>query len=119
MDQMRKDRLIEAGVDVNQALERFLGSEAMLERFLGKFLSDTNYPKLCQAVEAQDWEGALTAAHTLKGMCGNLSMNRLFSLFTRQVSALRGGDLAGAKALMEEIVPAYDAAAAAIQGDAL
>ena len=114
MDIARRERLIAAGVDVDEALERFLGSEAMLERFLAKFPADPNYPRLKQAVAVEDWPAALTASHTLKGMCGNLSLNRLFPLFTRQVAALRGEDWPLAVQLMEEIGPAYEAAVAAI-----
>ena len=38
----------------------------------------------------------------------------LYDLFTRQVAALRQGGLAEARALMEEIAPAYAAVTAAI-----
>lgn len=58
-----------------------MGNEALLERFLKKFPQDENYQKLCAAMEASDWEAALTAAHTLKGICGNLSIAPLFDLW--------------------------------------
>ena len=83
------------------------GSEALLERLLKKFLEDENYQKLCTALECADQEAAVAAAHTLKGVCGNLSLTVLYPLFTRQVEALRQGDWPAARALMEEIQPAY------------
>lgn len=92
MNPIRRERLAAAGVDVEDALARFLGSEAVLERFWGKFLEDQNYARLEEAVRDQDWTAALAASHTLKGMCGNLSLRRLFLLFTRQVAAFRSGD---------------------------
>ena len=113
----RKRELETAGVDVDQALERMMGSDGLLERLLAKFLEDQNYSGLRAALEVGDTDRAAAAAHTLKGMCGNLSMTGLFQLFTRQVAALREGDLAGARDLMERIVPAYEAAEAAIRGD--
>ena len=67
------------------------------------------------AVAAGDWDKALTASHTLKGMCGNLSMTVLYDLFTRQVALLRASDTAGAAALMPEIEAACRKAAAAIR----
>ena len=115
MDSARTARLISAGVDVEDALERFMGNEAILERFLRKFLDDPNYGLLLQAIEAQDWPGALTASHTLKGICGNLSFCRLLPLLTRQVEALRAGRQELAAGLMEEITAAYQDAAAAIR----
>ena len=81
--------LEEAGVDVAQALERMMGSEALFSRLMGKFLEDPNYAALCAALERADTAGATAAAHTLKGICGNLSMTALLQLFTRQVEALR------------------------------
>ena len=114
MTEARRARLEAAGVEAEAALERMLGSEALLERMLAKFLEDRNLPVLRAALEGADPAGAVTAAHTLKGVCGNLSMGALYGLFTRQVEALRQGDLAGARALMEEIEPAYGAVTAAI-----
>ena len=109
-----KQQLADAGMDVADALERLMGSEALLERLLQKFAADGNFQKLEQALDSRDQEGAVAAAHTLKGMCGNLSMEPLYGLFTRQVVALRAGDWAGALALQEDICPAYRQVLAAI-----
>ena len=116
MTSARRAALEAAGIDVGEALERMMGSEALLERLLGRFLEDGSFSALGAALERGDQEGAVTAAHTLKGVCGNLSMTALFGLFTSQVAALREGDLAGAGRLMEEIGPAYSAVTAAIRG---
>ncbi len=108
-------QLEEAGVDVASALERMMGSEALLERLLGKFLEDPQYPALCGAMKGGDAARAVIAAHTLKGVCGNLSMNGLYGLFTELVDALRAEDLPLADRLMEQIEPAYNRVAAAIR----
>lgn len=107
MDTVKKEQLTGAGIDVDGALERLMGSETLLERFLIKFLSDPNFEKLEHAVAAEDPEGAVHAAHTLKGVCGNLSMHILYDLLTRQVDAFRGGDWAAAVGLMDAVRPAY------------
>lgn len=111
----RRKQLEAAGIDVASALERMMGSEALLERLLGKFLDDPQYPALRAALEAGDMERAVSAAHTLKGVCGNLSMTELYGLFTRQVDALRAGDLPLARGIMAEIAPAYEQVTAAIR----
>ena len=90
MEPARKSRLEEIGIDVDSVLDRFMGNEGILTRFLKKFLDDANYEKLKDAVEKGDAEAALTASHTLKGVSGNLSMNRLYELTTRQVQLLGG-----------------------------
>ena len=108
MDQEKRKDLEAAGIDVQSALERFMDNEMLLERFLKKFLDDPNYGKLKEAQAAGDWEGAVTASHSLKGVCGNLSMTELFDLFTRQVQMLREGDEAGAADLMPAIIQSYE-----------
>lgn len=112
-------RQLEAGgIDVDQALERVMGNEALLERLLGKFLDAPQYHALCAALERGDPEQAAAAAHTMKGMCGNLSMTELFRLFTMQVETLRGGDLMAGRDLMGRITPAYERMTAALRGQA-
>ena len=111
----RSSRLESGGIDVAQALERVMGNEALLERLLGKFLDAPQYHALCAALERGDPEQAAAAAHTMKGMCGNLSMTELFRLFTMQVETLRGGDLMAGRALMAQIAPAYERVMVAIR----
>ena len=116
---LERSRQLEAGgIDIAKALERVMGNENLLEKLLGKFLNDPQYPALCAALECGDVEQAVAAAHTLKGMCGNLAMAELFLLFSTQVEILRGGDLIAGRALMAQITPAYDRATAAIRGSA-
>jgi hypothetical protein len=114
MDALKKERLAATGIDVDGALERFMGNDALLERFLKKFLADGNYAALSAAVAAGDPAAALTASHTLKGVSGNLSMPELFGLLTSQVEALRAGDWDKAAGLMPEIDRAYESVVRAI-----
>ncbi len=114
MDSARRQRLMDAGLDVPAALERFMNNETLLEKFLAKFPADPNHDRLAAAIAAGDQEGALTAAHTMKGVCGNLSMTALFDLLTRQVAAFRAGDWDGAVAMMPELDRLYDGLCTAI-----
>ena len=54
MDQDRKTRLEEGGINLSGALERFMGNEPMLERYLEKFLTEKSYAQLLEAVAAGD-----------------------------------------------------------------
>lgn len=104
---MNKDALVSAGMDVDGALARLMGSEALLERLLGTFTADGNMAKLEAAAADGNVETAFEAAHTLKGVCGNLSMTTLFDLSSRVCDLLRSGDAAGAFALVPQIRDAY------------
>lgn len=67
MNKERYDRLTAAGIQIEEALERFMDSEAMFERFLGKFLEDETYRQLKEALEKGDIETSIMKSHTLKG----------------------------------------------------
>lgn len=115
MDASKKQALTAAGINVEEVLGRFMGNEALLERMLKKFLSDPTYSKLQDAADTADAEEGLRAAHTLKGLCGNLSLTALVPMFTRQVELFRAGDPAAAFAMLAQIDPVYQQICAAIR----
>ena len=94
-----------------------MGSEALLTRFLGRFLEDGNMDALRAAVAAGAWDKALTASHTLKGMSGNLSMTVLYDLFHPAGGPAAAARHSRAAALMPAIEAAYQKAAAGHPGD--
>ena len=118
MDEKRKARLQAGGIDVDSALARMMGSEALLERFLGKFPDDLNYPALCGAIAAQDAEGRAAGRAHAQGRVRHLSITELFNQLTAQVAEFRAGDWDAAAARMPAIAAAYDRAVAAIRGEA-
>lgn len=109
MTQERKQALLEAGIAVEDALERCMGNEMLLERLLDKFTEDKTYAELLQAMTEKKQDQAVHAAHTLKGVCGNLSMERLYHLLEKQVEVLRQNDWDSAEDLMPAITQAYQA----------
>ena len=117
MDAARKARLQAGGIEVDSALERMMGSEALLERFLTKFLADPNYDRLCRAVADRDEAAALTAAHTLKGVCPALSIPPLSEPPPPEVAESGAGDGAPAAGRMPAITRAYGEAVRAIRGE--
>lgn len=107
MEQEKLDKLAANGIDVEGALERFMGNSSLLDRFLNNFLDDPTYENLKQAVAEKDAEKMLSTSHLLKGMCANLSMTNLTELFTRQVRLLRENRQDDAAAMMNEIDAEY------------
>ena len=55
-----------------------LQNDALIEKFLIKFLADESYANILKNLEAQNLEEAFRAAHTLKGVCQNLGLDRLY-----------------------------------------
>lgn len=107
MEQEKKALLEEAGIDVAEAAARFMNNEGLMMRFLLKFPQDPNFEALRQALAAGDAQGAFTAAHTLKGVAGNLSLKEVYAQAAILSDALRGGDLAAAEMQMPLLEAAY------------
>lgn len=76
------------GGDFAQAQKR-LPSEKLISRFIVKFPDDSSFSSLCIAMEEGKRDKAFRAAHTLKGVSGSLSLDRLFSSASRLTELLR------------------------------
>ena len=59
---------------------RRLRSEVLIRKFTLKFLEDQSYSLLKQALGDNNYEEAFRGAHTLKGVCQNLSFDRLYEV---------------------------------------
>lgn len=102
--------------DYAQMIQR-LPNAALVERFMMKFLEDDSYPNLCTALKAGDAQAAFRAAHTLKGVCANLSFEQLRSSSSQLTELLRGACTIphGAQALAEQVSRDYAMTVAAIR----
>jgi HPt (histidine-containing phosphotransfer) domain-containing protein len=67
-----------------------LGKDDRVARFLPKLLADPSYEKLCKACEERNADEAFRAAHTMKGVCLNLSLTRLANSASLMTEKLRG-----------------------------
>ena len=66
-----------------------LNSEALIRKFTLKFLEDQSYLQLKQALKDKNYEDAFRSAHTLKGVCQNLSFDRLYEVSHELTELLR------------------------------
>lgn len=90
MDASFKQSLIESGVDVENTLRRFMGNEAMYEKFLKKFTDNSNYPGLEESIQAGNYEEAFKCAHTLKGVSANLGLDPICKAASDLTEEVRG-----------------------------
>lgn len=84
-----------------------LRSERMVQKFVLKFPNDESYDLLCRSWASKDYQEAFRAAHTIKGICQNLSITRLGDAAARLTEALRSGWSPEADALVEEVKRDY------------
>ena len=99
-----------------------LPSQRLVEKFVRKFLDDRSYAELTAAMAAGDHDAAFRAAHTLKGVCGNLGFDALLNVVEPLTELLRpeGSEIpAGANALLEDVCREYDRTVAAIHAYAM
>lgn len=68
------DKLDELGAETSDALERLSGDTALYLHLIKEFFSEDPLLDLSKAVQAHDYKGGLTAAHTLKGTLLNLGL---------------------------------------------
>lgn len=113
MDDKFRQQLEECGADVETTLKRFMGNDAIYQKFLGKFPNDPNYANLGTNLEAGAFEEAYKCAHALKGVVGNLGLTPIFDRVSELVDELRNKaseevDAARANELWQEIKKVYE-----------
>lgn len=92
--------------DYEEVLSR-LYSEALVKKFAGKFLADQSFQQLDTSLKAGSYEDAFRAAHTLKGVCQNLSFTRLHRSSHELTEALRTKDYELAARLFPQVEADY------------
>lgn len=102
------------GGDFEAVTSRF-PNEKFVQKYLLKFLSDGSYDLLIRSMEEQNYAEAFRAAHTIKGVCQNLSIDKLQASSSRLCEALRNGYTPEADALAEETAEDYRQTVAAIR----
>lgn len=96
------------GADATEVISRLGGNPALVKRFLIKFKADDSYSTLCLTLNNDDTESAFRAAHTLKGICANLGLQRLFEESSVITELLRGGEAEKAKTALPALKREYE-----------
>ena len=91
------------GADYETTMARFMGNEALYLRCLEMLFQDENLRRLGAALAEGDLSGAFEAAHTLKGVAGNLGLTPLYEAVCGLVEPLRAGEDGACLELYEEV----------------
>lgn len=94
-----------------------LRTDERVTRFLGKVADDGSFKLLEESLQTRNIEEAFRAAHTLKGVCMNLSLTTLGRSSTALTEALRGRTEYGddIPPLMEAVRRDYETTVSAIR----
>lgn len=91
-----------------------LRTEERIRKFVLLFLKDNSFQTLTQALEQGDTEEAFRAAHTLKGVCMNLSFDSLFLLSSEITEYLRNQEISNAFQALPRLISCYETHVSAI-----
>lgn len=88
------------GGDLADVRNRLMTDER-IAKFVGIFTQDPTFETLQTSLEAKDYPEAFRAAHTMKGLCGNLGFTALLDSSSKLTEALRPDDAGEPKALQD------------------
>lgn len=109
------DELKTFGVNIDEALDRFMGNGALYEKMLNKLTAAVNDVQVLPCFEEGDHARALENAHALKGVTGNLSITPLYKGYTEIVDELRAGNPEKARKILDDILPVQEQIIACIE----
>ena len=95
------------GSDYKAVLTRMCNSEKILDKFVRKFQNDKTAEELFAAYESGEYETAFRMAHTLKGLCANLGLDKLHDSASELTEALRNTVADNAPTLFEQVRADY------------
>lgn len=103
------------GANYDEAIGRMMKDERIL-KFVGMFLRDTSFAELKAAMESENYDEAFRMAHTLKGVCQNLSFTALYEPAQEITESLREKtrDVELAKSLLPKVTEQYERTTAGI-----
>lgn len=114
---MNKLKLFNAGINTKEGIARFNDNEALYEKWLFDFPKDNNYKLMLQAIKNEDVQRAYNHAHTLKGISGNLSMNRLYEKVCVLVEQLKEKNITNIDKILQEVDTEYQLIINALKGE--
>lgn len=97
--------LKDLGVNIDEAVERFMGNESLYEKMLKKFPDMINKLSIGQDIDCNDYTEMIEKTHAVKGAAGNLSLMPIYEAYTKIVDLLRGGQPEQAQIILKEIQP--------------
>ncbi len=87
---IKKDILLEAGIDYEAGLTRFMNDEELYCTVLTAFIEEDACERATAAYKVKNMRGLLEAAHDAKGICGNVGLNGAYEKASALVLLLRG-----------------------------
>lgn len=108
MQNALKKQLTDAGLDVESSIKRFSMNEKLYCKCIVRFITEPTYEQLVESMEAGDYAEAHRFAHTLKGISGNLGMDKLYNECSTLSSLLKENQYDASLPVYEDVRHTYD-----------
>lgn len=105
---------IQLGGNFEDVLGR-MRREQMVTKFLYKFLDDKSYALFVTSMREGNYDEALRAVHTLKGICQNLSFTQLYESSNLVTCALKEKNAGKAAELAPQLAQDYERVIRAVE----
>lgn len=96
------------GVDVEEAVERFVGNAALYEKMLRTFPKMIRNSEVDPDFDGNDYEDIIEKTHAIKGTSGNLSLTPIYKAYTDIVDLLRSGKPEEARQVLKDVLPVQE-----------
>lgn len=96
------------GADTKDGISRLMNNEEAYIRIVKKLPASIRGQVVLPLIDSNDIQSAITSAHTIKGVTGNLGITPLYKAYTEIVNLLREGKVPEARLLYLETVPVQD-----------
>lgn len=101
-------KLASYGIDYEDAMDRMDNDGDLYKTLALKYLDNAKYADLVAALEVKDFDEAYKAAHSIKGVAGNLSFARLFDVSSAMSEALFQGEYQAAEGMLGDLKAANE-----------
>ncbi len=105
-----KQRMIlqDVGVDVDEALDRFVDDEELYIECLAKFSENANLKDLLDAIETNDAKVCFEKAHLIKGVASNLGFDYLYKDIAILTDVFRAGSMKYDAYNLDDVIEDYN-----------
>ena len=90
-------------IDIDGSLARFGNMESFYIKFLKKFVDDKSFETLSSGIENKNLKDIKDGAHTLKGVAGNLGLNKVYQYSVELMRLAKENNLAEIKEIVEKL----------------
>lgn len=109
------EELEKLGADTKDGISRLMNNEEVYIRIVKKLPGSIKAQEVLSFIDSGDIQSAITSAHTIKGVTGNLAITPVYKAYTEIVNLLREDRVSEARQLYLDTIPVQNEFIAVIE----